>query len=1208
MSQNVLKNKFVLQSIIVRKIVDVGGETVLLSDSESNNIYITILIRIYMKKRSIVCVFVALLLLVSLGIVFASRSEVKNSFNVEGQVFEIPKISSVKIDSKIGYSRRNLMATSFRSEKKYEVIVSIRNPQDIEDWSEKLEAMREREIKGLKEKMREHTIKKIGGERGNVGYKFNSFNGYSATLTEGEMDRLVSSGLVKEVNKNRKVRAFLQDSTQIINASETQNLEVEGENLSGKGKTVCVIDTGVDYTHPDLGGCTTEEFLNGNCGKVVGGYDFVNKDNDPLDNHGHGTHCSGIVGANGGIKGVAPDTKIYAIKALDSNGDGSTSNVAAGIENCTNASEEYNISVISMSLGGGQYDDYCYEQSTTAAINEAVAKNISVVISTGNTGDGFNDPVAGISFPACIPNATRVTAMDKDDTYASYAFRNSNFTDILSAPGTNINSTWNNGGYVGDSGTSMSAPHVAGTIAIVNQYLEISNKSKNSSEIEQLLNGTGKSIYDSESGINYSRINVLNSILSMDTENPNIALKSPSANLTSGSTSQNFSCEFSDNLELENGSIHVWNKTAKINKTSFVLEGSEDTLQIEINNLSDGGYNWTCSGYDAAGNYFISENRSLNIDLKAPSLEYGDNSYREENYSRDWIFINVSANDSSLDSIGVNLYLFNQTGGEFITINSSLNDSFQGQTFNFNRNFTNLESGRYVVNSSANDSVGNKNSSSLQIWLDTSLPEIDFEIVPRIVSPGKNISINFSGFDSSPGLDSIWMEVEYPSGVLATFEENKTIEANESGNYSVSFFANDSFGNLASRESDFFAYNSTIFNSSIETNFEGNKTVRAYFPGSKNIINSTISTNKNISLSLPKYIYDIEYRLEGKSSVFLRSVNISLEGRNITIQNTSSGEYLKTVAVNTGINFSNSTLSIYYNDATFENENYSGVYKCGEWNFSSKNCLGGWRSFENFTQNKSENYFSIHANTYSAFSLKQEIYCGDGVCSDNESCSSCPGDCGQCDDGDDGSGGSSSSTIGYTSVFTNPARINESGLRKGYTNEFTTGEIKFEYGGKNYSLEIINIDSPLELRDLNNESKYILEGGTKKMGLDPENKISIKVNEIGPRANLTIRIEPIKKEKGAEENGGYRDRVDREIEVGIWNENGSEKEKEEKDKKTKIQKIEENTYRAVFIYFPALVILAILIISFLVWKRYRKEKFKKLQKKIKSIRKKFLYG
>jgi hypothetical protein len=354
----------------------------------------------------------------------------------------------------------------------------------------------------------------------NITRDFKSINTVAAKVSEKELAMLESNPNIKRISIDREVKSFLAESTELINATKTWQIAFEGINLTGIGQSICIIDTGVDYRHPDLGGCTTEQFLAGGCSKVIAGYDFVNEDDDPIDDHGHGTHVAGIAAADGSLKGVAKGANIVAIKALGSNGGGSTSNLIAGIIWCVDNSEQYNITVISMSLGidCDEYPQYCYsnycdnepaEAGLAAAVNAAAAKNITVVAAAGNSASPTY-----ISTPACLSNVTAITASTKADTIAAYSNRNSLVSII--APGSNISSTIGNTEYTSFSGTSMATPHAAGAYAIMQQYYYIRNNRKTSPEsIKQHLISTGELIFDAASNRNYSRIDLYSAIMSI---------------------------------------------------------------------------------------------------------------------------------------------------------------------------------------------------------------------------------------------------------------------------------------------------------------------------------------------------------------------------------------------------------------------------------------------------------------------------------------------------------------------------------------------------------------------------------------------------------------------------------------------------------------------------------------------------------------------
>ncbi len=358
--------------------------------------------------------------------------------------------------------------------------------------------------------------------------KFKFKNGIVALIPKSKIKELEKQGF--KVYIDYKLRAFLTESVPLINADKVWKIVFNSTNITGKSVSVCVIDTGVDYTHPDLGNCTKEEFLSGNCEKVIAGYNFVNTSSDPMDDNGHGTHVAGIIAANGTLKGVAPDAKIVAVKALNENGIGDASDIIDGIWWCTNHSKEYNISVISLSLGTENlYATYCDKNFPlfSEVINASVSKGIAVVVATGNEGN-----YSGIAAPACIYNAIRVGATykrnytgnvswcldqlcsrkcvdsnPKIDNITCFTNRGGEFDVILMTPGVDINSTLP-GGYDEWSGTSMATPHVSGAIALIRQV----NKNLSPKEIENLFNKTAKQIYDPATKKHYPRIDVYKAV------------------------------------------------------------------------------------------------------------------------------------------------------------------------------------------------------------------------------------------------------------------------------------------------------------------------------------------------------------------------------------------------------------------------------------------------------------------------------------------------------------------------------------------------------------------------------------------------------------------------------------------------------------------------------------------------------------------------
>lgn len=206
----------------------------------------------------------------------------------------------------------------------------------------------------------------------------------------------------------------------------------------GAGVTVCVVDTGIDARHPDL--------------RVAAGYNAVDPSRPFIDDHGHGTHVSGTLaglGVGGGVTGVAPDVTLIGAKALDSTGHGSYATMIAGMQWCV----EKGAKVVNMSMGN-------YE-GTRALADAVVALTQTGALLVAAAGNNYGHSVA---FPAAYPQAIAVTASDDQDHWAGFSSRGPE-VDLI-APGVDVLSTYNDGGYKAMSGTSMASPHVAGMAAL----------------------------------------------------------------------------------------------------------------------------------------------------------------------------------------------------------------------------------------------------------------------------------------------------------------------------------------------------------------------------------------------------------------------------------------------------------------------------------------------------------------------------------------------------------------------------------------------------------------------------------------------------------------------------------------------------------------------------------------------------------------------
>ncbi|MCX7046543.1 MAG: S8 family serine peptidase [Candidatus Sumerlaeota bacterium] len=233
---------------------------------------------------------------------------------------------------------------------------------------------------------------------------------------------------------------------------------------------VAVIDTGVDYTHPDLAaniwintgeipGNGIDDDGNGFVDDIYG-YDFANGDANPMDDHGHGTHCSGTIGGVGnngmGVAGVNWNVRIMAMKFLDAGGSGSTADAISCIQYAT----RMGANVMSNSWGGSPF-----EQSLMDAITAADGAGILFIAAAGN--DSTNNDVTP-HYPSSYdcPNIIAVLATDSYDALAGFSCWGPTTVD-LGAPGVDILSCQPGGGYQLMSGASMATPHVSGAAALV---------------------------------------------------------------------------------------------------------------------------------------------------------------------------------------------------------------------------------------------------------------------------------------------------------------------------------------------------------------------------------------------------------------------------------------------------------------------------------------------------------------------------------------------------------------------------------------------------------------------------------------------------------------------------------------------------------------------------------------------------------------------
>jgi subtilisin family serine protease len=294
----------------------------------------------------------------------------------------------------------------------------------------------------------------LGGE---VGFVYrHALQGFSVTLPVPALTALRALPGVAAVQPDQVVRAL---GTQVnppsygLDRVDQRALPLSKSytyTATGAGVTAYVIDTGLTYNHLEFGG------------RAVPGFDAITAGGGAVDCYGHGTHVAGTIG--GALYGIAKGVRLVGVRVLDCNGSGTTSQVVAGIDWVAGNHAAGAPAVANLSLGGGT------DTAIDTAVKRLVADGVTVAVAAGNSGGLIGD-LLGTSnacngSPSRVPEALTVAATDSTDAKASYS--NSGSCVDLFAPGSNIVSASYTSPAASEtmSGTSMAAPHVAGTAAL----------------------------------------------------------------------------------------------------------------------------------------------------------------------------------------------------------------------------------------------------------------------------------------------------------------------------------------------------------------------------------------------------------------------------------------------------------------------------------------------------------------------------------------------------------------------------------------------------------------------------------------------------------------------------------------------------------------------------------------------------------------------
>lgn len=359
-------------------------------------------------------------------------------------------------------------------------------------------------------------LNSVGGDGVEVVARFRSVRAVALRVSPGALVRLSANPMVREIAADAEGGIALLESRALVRADRVAS-EL---GIDGSGVTVAVLDSGIDRNHPDLADAIIAEecFCFPSC--CPNGRSLQSGQGAAFDGHGHGTHVSGIVTANGSQAGpgVAPGASIAALRVLDEDGTfSSLSNIILAVEWVTDQGGL--IDVINMSLGTralatGACDDNDFSYSLLAqAINDATQAGIVVVAASGNDASSTR-----MSAPGCFSQSVAVGAVYdanvgsqgfgricSDGTSAAdriTCFSNRNADTDLLAPGAVVISARPGGGAVANSGTSMATPMVAGCAALIREALPNSTRD----EVVGFLRDTGVSVPDQLSGRSYPRI------------------------------------------------------------------------------------------------------------------------------------------------------------------------------------------------------------------------------------------------------------------------------------------------------------------------------------------------------------------------------------------------------------------------------------------------------------------------------------------------------------------------------------------------------------------------------------------------------------------------------------------------------------------------------------------------------------------------------
>ena len=309
-------------------------------------------------------------------------------------------------------------------------------------------------------------VRAAGGE---IRYTYHLVSGMAASLPAQALAGLRNNPRVVAIELDGRVEAFDAELDLTWGVARIGSGTAHAGGVTGAGVRVAVFDSGVEYTHFELSHA------------YAGGWDFVNGDDDPLDDNGHGTHVSGTIAAaddDAWVVGAAPGVQLFGIKVLDGTGGGDFSDVIAGIEWAL----DHGIQVANHSYGSATDPGTLFQQAFT---NSAAAGMLHIA-AAGNTGN-CRGTGNSVGYPAKYTAVVAIGATDANDARPCYSSTGAEVD--LAAPGDWIPSSYLNNDVAYGSGTSMASPHVAGAAALL-----MSAGTLNATTVRSLLTSTAQDL------------------------------------------------------------------------------------------------------------------------------------------------------------------------------------------------------------------------------------------------------------------------------------------------------------------------------------------------------------------------------------------------------------------------------------------------------------------------------------------------------------------------------------------------------------------------------------------------------------------------------------------------------------------------------------------------------------------------------------------